>query len=99
MSFNLEQDIIKDIITIAEKYTINKVVLFGSRARGDNKNTSDIDLAIYCMKDFDDKGSFILDIEDIETLLKFDIVFINNKLDEKLIDNIEKEGVIIYERK
>ena len=99
MGFDLQQHIIKDINIIVEKYLIEKVVLFGSRARGDNKNTSDIDLAIYFMKDFDDKGTFILDIEDIETLLKFDIVFIDNKLDEKLIDNIEKEGVIIYERK
>jgi len=99
MGFDLQQNIIKDINTIAEKYIIKKVVLFGSRARGDNKNTSDIDLAIYVMNDFDDKGSFTLDIEDIETLLKFDIVFIDNNSDEKLIENIEKDGVVIHERK
>lgn len=36
-------------INISKKYSdIKKVVLFGSRARGDNEERSDIGLAIYC---------------------------------------------------
>lgn len=31
---------------LAEKYNIEKVILFGSRARGDYKRASDIDLAV-----------------------------------------------------
>jgi predicted nucleotidyltransferase len=45
---NLEKRIVDDIVAIAEKYEmIKKIVLFGSRARGDNSKKSDIDLAIY----------------------------------------------------
>lgn len=96
---NLEQYIINEICKVAEKYPVNKITLFGSRARGDNKNKSDIDLAIYCDKSFEDKGDFYFDIEDIETLLKFDIVFINEGTEEKLIKNIEGDGVVVYEGK
>ncbi|MEE0931917.1 MAG: nucleotidyltransferase domain-containing protein, partial [Clostridium sp.] len=43
---NLSKRIINEIIDISKKYYgINKVVLFGSRARGDNELKSDIDLA------------------------------------------------------
>ena len=41
---NLEKRIIDEIIDISSKYkNINKVILFGSRARGDNLLKSDID--------------------------------------------------------
>lgn len=47
-NLNLEKRIVDEIIDIARKYRdINKVVLFGSRARGDNSPKSNIDLAIY----------------------------------------------------
>jgi len=37
ISLNLEQKIVDDILRICYKYeSINKVILFGSRARGDN---------------------------------------------------------------
>lgn len=98
MSFDLNPKIITEISTIAEKYPINKIVLFGSRARGDNNPKSDIDLAIYTLPEFANMGHFASDIEDLETLLKIDTVFINEDTDGKLIENIQKEGVIIYER-
>ncbi|MBE6064214.1 nucleotidyltransferase domain-containing protein [Clostridium cochlearium] len=99
MSFNLDKDIIKDIIEVGSKYEVNKITLFGSRARGDNKKTSDIDLAVYCNEGFQDESKVYFELEDINTLLKFDIVFIKDNTDKKLIENIEREGVIIYERK
>lgn len=98
MSYDLEPRIINQIRIIAEKYLINKVVLFGSRARGDNRNNSDIDIAFYTLPGFSNEGSLVSDIQDIETLLKIDTVFINNDTDEKLIRKINNEGIVIYER-
>ena len=37
----------KDIIEVAKEYPLSKVTLFGSRARGDNKPNSDVDLLCY----------------------------------------------------
>ena len=42
----LDPAIKKDIIACCKKYNANKVILFGSRARGDNGPYIDIDLAI-----------------------------------------------------
>jgi len=39
--------VIDEIVTLAQKHNIEKVVLFGSRARGDYHRASDIDLAVY----------------------------------------------------
>ena len=38
--------VIEEIRQLAEKYSIEQVLLFGSRARGDYRRTSDIDLAV-----------------------------------------------------
>ena len=43
----IREQVLNEIIDFAEKYDVKKVVLFGSRARGDFKRTSDIDLAVY----------------------------------------------------
>ena len=38
--------VIREICELAKKYNVDRVVLFGSRARGDYKRVSDIDLAV-----------------------------------------------------
>ena len=43
---NLPDPIRQDIIKYAKRYRLAKVLLFGSRARGDNHPKSDIDLAV-----------------------------------------------------
>lgn len=98
MSFNLASKITEELRAIADKYLVQKIILFGSRAREDNNKFSDIDIAIYPLPGFTDEGRLCSDIEDIETLLKIDMVFINKNTDEKFINNIEKDGVVIYER-
>jgi predicted nucleotidyltransferase len=94
---NLEKRIVDEIIDISSKYkNINKVILFGSRARGDNSPKSDIDLAIYA------DSSIVEFIEDIEinthTLLEFDFSNINAASDDFFIKQIKKEGIVIYEK-
>ena len=98
VNLNLPPKVISGLKDIAEKYPISKIVLFGSRARGDNNPKSDIDIAIYHTEELKTKGRLVSDIDDLETLLKIDIIFINQDTDEKLILKIQGEGVVIYER-
>ena len=98
MTFDLSEKLIIDIGRIALRYNISKVILFGSRARGNNKPMSDIDLAVFPQADFEKWGSFSSEIDDLETLLKIDTVIINENTDPKLLANINQEGVIIYEQ-
>ena len=96
----MEKTGIKDVVTqeicqLARKYQIEKVILSGSRARGDYKRVSDIDLAVVG----GDFVSFSLDVdEDTSTLLKFDIVNLSGKVQEELLRSIEEEGVVLYEK-
>ena len=70
----IKQKVIDEIREIAKTYDIEKVLLFGSRARGDYKERSDIDLAVYGGK----TAIFSLAIdEETSTLLKYDIVDID----------------------
>lgn len=91
------EQLYEQIKSLAKKHHAQKVVLFGSRARGDNHQCSDIDLAIYDMPE-PNQALFSLDIEDLPTLLKFDLVYITPFTNPKLIENINKEGVVLYEK-
>lgn len=87
--------VIEEIQELARKYNVSKVILFGSRARGDFRRTSDIDLAAKG-GDFD---RFALDVnEETSTLLEFDIVNLDREVQGELRDSIEKEGRVIYEK-
>lgn len=63
---------IVDIIT--KTPNIEKIILFGSRARGDQESRSDIDIAISCPKVTEREWVEICDrIDDINTLLSIDV--------------------------
>jgi predicted nucleotidyltransferase len=94
---NLENGIANQIVDISKKHKyIDKVILFGSRARGDNLLKSDIDLGVYSNSSI---AEFKDEIEEkVSTLLEFDFSHMNNIEDKFFIEQVEKEGVIIYEK-
>jgi len=91
----IKQSVIKEIIDLAKKHGINRIILFGSRARGDYHRTSDIDLAVYG----GDVAMFSLDVEErTSTLLTYDVIDMNKTHQEEFIKSIEKEGRLLYEK-
>ena len=95
MAYNLPDRVIKEITAFAKENSIIKIVLFGSRARGDHTERSDVDLAVYG-GDFD---SFYWNIkENIHSLLSFDVVDMISRVTEELKKEIERDGVVIYEK-
>lgn len=87
--------VIDEIIYFAKKYNLDKVILFGSRARGDYHMVSDIDIAV----SGGDKAEFSLDVdEQTSTLLQYDIVDLDSDIKEELLLSINRDGVIIYEK-
>ena len=83
------------LAALARQYSAQRLVLFGSRARGANRYNSDIDLAVYGMPQ-ENQGSFWMDCEDLPTLLKFDIIHIHDGMNPAFLQNIEKDGVTLY---
>ena len=92
---HIKKEVLDSIINIGTECGIEKIILFGSRARGDHKEKSDIDIAAGGNK----SEKLAPEIEEKSpTLLKFDIVDMNKPVSEELKDSIEKEGIIIYEK-
>lgn len=87
--------VLDDIITLAKRHGAERVVLFGSRARGTNTERSDIDLAVWG----GDAVRFSLDVDDeARTLLEFDVVDMNTPVSDELRSEIAKDGVVLYEK-
>lgn len=88
---------IKDkVLPILSKHHINEVYLFGSYARGEEKNTSDVD--IYCesgdIKTFIDQGFLEDELE--EALGKeVDIIFIGSRMDDFFKKQLEGDKIRI----
>lgn len=95
MRYNLSDQIVEELCVFARKYSIVKIVLFGSRARGTNTERSDVDIAVYG-GDFD---GFYWDVhENIDSLLTFDLVQADAPISEELKLEIKKDGILIYEK-
>lgn len=91
-SFGLNDIVLRQIIELAQKRNITKVILFGSRARGDFKKKSDIDLAVLG----ENIAEFSFDVDELtDTLLKYDIIDLNSNISDELLKNIQNEGIII----
>ena len=82
----IKPKVIEEIRTFARKYNIDKVILFGSRARGDYRRTSDIDLAVVG----GDFARFALDVDEI--------VDMSREMQDELRQSIMREGKILYEK-
>jgi len=98
MTPDVDKRLIQNIQLIGQNYALERIVLFGSRARGDHKPVSDIDLAVFPLPEFNNRGRLSSELDDLETLLKIDIVFIDSQTDLRLLESIGREGVALYER-
>ena len=92
---SIPKRITKDVSLFAVKHGIRKVILFGSRARGNHTERSDVDIAV-SGGDFD---AFYWDVkENTHSLLTFDIVNLDDNISDDLKEEIAKDGVTIYEK-
>ena len=84
------------IVPLAQKYGAERIFLFGSYARGNMTNSSDIDLRI-------DKGSIrglalaglLVDLEDALGI-PVDLI-LTTSLDSRFLESIHPDEVLIYE--
>ena len=94
----IEDKLKNELQTIFSKYKeIEKVLLFGSRGREDNKYNSDVDLCLFGENITHlIQAKVFMDIDEINTPLSFDILNFNELTKKELIDNIINYGVYIY---
>lgn len=95
MKYNIPDTVFLGLKWLAQKYGITKIILFGSRARGDFYERSDIDIAV----SGGEKNEFSLEVnEKIMTLLMFDVINLDGNISKELQEEIERDGVVIYEK-
>jgi len=94
-----EEQILRDTLILLKTH-LNpfKIILFGSRAKGESVLSSDFDLAVDCERI--DSGLKIKIKEEIETicgLYNVDVVYLN-EIEEEFKNIILKTGKVIYAR-
>lgn len=97
--FGLNKKIVEDIVNILKKYPeVERAVIFGSRARGDYRKGSDIDITLFGDKLTNSINTKIFyDIDDLYLIYKIDLINFNTLSEnDKLRQNILDEGVEIY---
>ena len=100
MPYGLNDQTIEKIVTVfAACPEIEKVLLYGSRAKGNYRDGSDIDLTI--VGDTVTQSHLLKIANELEDLLlpyKIDLSLMRQIEDKEVVEHIRRVGVVFYER-
>ena len=101
VGFGLDESVIHSISEIFENAPkVNEVIIFGSRAKGNFREGSDIDLAIKGKAiRFDTVLSLMDKVENLGLLYKIDLQNYQTISDKDVLDHIHRVGKIFWKRK
>lgn len=95
MRFGLSDEVYKKIKKIVEKNANYNFRVFGSRARGNYKENSDIDIAVFENVTKEDEYKIRNEIDLLDIIYEIDLVFIDETTKKELLEEIKKDGVDI----
>ena len=97
----LTKEDVTDIKAIFSKYKqVEKVLIYGSRAMGNYKPASDIDLTLIGRNiDLSLQLKIEFDLDDLLLPYKFDISIYDKITNPEFIDHIKRVGKVFYKRK
>lgn len=100
MKFGLNDTIIEAIQKVFEiNASIDEVIVFGSRAKGNYKEGSDIDLAVKGRNiSFDDILKLHGQLDDLNLPYKIDLLDCASNKEPALKEHIDRVGIVFYER-
>jgi predicted nucleotidyltransferase len=98
MKYGLRDEQIKSIREIFMKYPVERAILYGSRAMGTYKESSDIDIVLQGTK-LSPRDVYNIEHELDELLLpyKFDLYLYSQVRNPDIIGHIERAGVVFYQ--
>lgn len=101
IKFGLKASSIEQIKQVFSRYpSINKAILYGSRAKGNYKQGSDIDLTLIGENiDHHQLWQIETEIDDLFLPYMVDLSIFNDIDNPHLIDHINRMGVTFYEQK
>jgi predicted nucleotidyltransferase len=97
--YGLESEDIEKINNVLRQYTeVEKAILYGSRAKGNYRPYSDIDLTLTGIDLTPQLYRIIDKIDDLLLPYTFDISILSDISNPGLIDHINRVGQVFYER-
>ena len=99
--FGLKETVIEKLCGVFAKYPqVSKAVLYGSRAKGNYKNGSDIDLTLHGGADLtrDILYKILDEIDDLHLPYTLDLSIFHTLNDPGFIDHIRRVGVTFYDK-
>lgn len=99
MKFGLSDTVIKELQDVFRRHAnIKRVLIFGSRSKGNYRSGSDIDLAIVGNDiDYNQLLDIHCEIDDLELLYSVDLIDYNKKVGTPIGDHIDRVGQVFYE--
>jgi len=99
ISIGLLDSQIEKMQEVFAKYPeIESAIVFGSRAKGNYKYNSDIDIVIKGENASNVSGDIVFDLEDLGIPFEIDLKVFNTISNQELIEHINRVGVSIYVR-
>lgn len=101
MRFGLSEQIISGIINVCSAFDeVDEVILFGSRAKGNYKTGSDIDLAITGGKvSLSVLNRISLMLDELNSPYTFDLIILHHIDNLELTDHIKRVGVTLLKKR
>ena len=99
MKFGLSDTVIKELQDIFRRHTnIEKVLIFGSRSKGNYRPGSDIDLAVIGKNiDYSQLLDILCEIDELELLYSIDLLDYQKKVGTPLGNHIDRVGQVFFE--
>ena len=99
MKFGLSDTVIKELQDVFRRHAnIKKVLIFGSRSKGNYRAGSDIDLAVIGSDiEYSQLLNILCEIDDLELLYSVDLLDYQKKKGTPIGDHIDRVGQIFYE--
>ena len=100
MNYGLTEKTIAAMQRVFEKYVqVEKAILYGSRAKGNYSNGSDIDLVLVGEElDLSQMFKMELELDDLMLPYKIDLALLHQIENKELVDHINRRGVFFYEK-
>lgn len=99
MMYGLSDSVIKELQDVFRRHAnIKRVLIFGSRSKGNYRTGSDIDLAIVDSKiDYRQLLDIQCEIDNLELLYSVDLLNYESKKGTPIGDHIDRVGQVFYE--
>lgn len=100
MKFGLSETVIEKLHSVFKRYPqIEKAILYGSRAKGNYQNGSDIDLTLFGNQSLTHQTllSLLNEIDDLYLPYTIDLSLADQINDSEILEHIARVGVTFYE--